>query len=239
MRQTTAIAISLLLCATLSAQVERLTVKRGEIAAITCKEPGTVKWIVFHPVELQYLTLFNQDGQPVLVFTPPSSAKQAAIEALTVDWDAKTLNSKRWVVTFEGDTPVPPGPDPGPGPEPKPPTPPDNVPDGYLGLTKLVASYDVAPHSSLSHRMAAIFAEVADGLAPGDQQKPPKFGTIEQAMAELKRLNTEALTADGARTTWLPVLTAIDAKIKSAWPLTRYQMADALRAVSAGMEYLK
>lgn len=217
------------------AQVETLTAKRGEVFALESSLDGEVRWIVYHPLDLKHLTLFNKDLNPVLVFTPPANVKQVVIEEDAVHWDKKERTSKRWVVTFEGDQPEPePEPDPDDPDDPEP-TPPDDVEDGYLGITKLVASQSVgAKYRKYGPALSATFAEIADGLVPGDAQRKAEFATVTEAMEALRQENRKVLIDQDARTAWDPVLEAYDGRVKENLPLTKYQLADAMRAASKG-----
>jgi hypothetical protein len=229
-----------LACSFLQAQIQRIEAKRGEIVVITSTSNATVKWTVFQPVDLVYRELFDASGKSVLVFTPPPNARQAAIEELKIDWDAKTLESTRWVVTWDSSpepNPIPPDPDDPDNPDPNP-NPPD-VPDGYLGLTKAIAAVNI-PSAFKQHAkpLAAMMANLGIGLAPGDPQAK-KYATVAEAVKAMKAAVPRELTTQESWSAWGKVFDIFNQTVEKNWPLTTYQMADAFAAAAEGIKAIR
>ncbi|MGB0600536.1 MAG: hypothetical protein ACPGLY_27990 [Rubripirellula sp.] len=222
------------------AQVEtkEVTAKRGKICVLECEEQGKIKWFAFYPYDLEYKTFENNR---VFAFVPPVGESKAVVEYDCIQVDEKgdvTRPGIKFIVTFEGDPPKPPSP---PAPDPDdPPGPRPDVPEGYLGLTKLIASQRVPKaHRRLALQFASAFEDVGNGLSPGDAQQDPMYTTAKAAMEDLQKMNNDIMKTDEQREAWLPVLQAYDARIREGLPPTKHHIADAMRAAAKGFGYLK
>lgn len=224
---------------------KEITAKRGKLCVLKCAEQGNIKWFAFHPYDLEYHTF---EANSVFVFVPPANATKAVIEydCATADEDKNVQRSgARFIVTFDGDPPKPPSPpDPNPDPDPDdpdgPPGPDPDVEEGYLGLTKLIASQRVPQkHRRLALQFASAFEDVGNGLSPGDAQQDPIYVTAKAAMEDLKKMNSDIMKSDEQRAAWMPVLRAYDARIRESLPPTKHHIADAMRAAAKGFGYLK
>lgn len=111
------------------------------------------------------------------------------------------------------------------------------MPEGFDGWTR--GTFEVARQIDPEYRkqartLSANYADAANGLQPGDAQQPPKYATVAEAFAGLKKVNNETINKDA----WDPFHEFVVAKHKSK--TLRYgkpEYVKMLNSISEGLIY--